>query len=300
MSGFSYIPPSGGLAIEQGYSSIWEKNLFYSTWLQPEITFTSKYTVDGNGQIMVRKPADVDATEPGSPGRMFVHGKPTDTFVPIYLCNNYQESDPIFQATLNSVSQDNALRASRMEVVVDKVTAGVNLSALAALVDQSTVKTVDTATLKTAKEIILRARREAVEQKAVGLDVVLCTPAFYETIMNAAGDKFDTDFNNRIASEGRVGRWLGMDFYEVNGFAAGSAKYIKNFDDAATETKTTVSFENISFILYNHNALSVIPNLQSMGMVDGRPLMTGVFAQVESNFGFKVTNPKLSYVCKTA
>ena len=156
------------------------------------------------------------------------------------------------------------------------------------------------ATTKTAKEIILSARREAVEQKAVGLDVVLCSPAFYETIMNAAGDKFDTNFNNQIASEGRVGRWLGMNFYEVNGFAAGSAKYIKNYDDAATNTKTTVNFDGISFIMYNHNAFSVLPNLESMSMVEGRPLITGVFAQVESNFGFKVTNPKLSYVCKTA
>lgn len=300
MPSFDYIPPAGGLAIEQGYSTIWEKNLFYSTWLQPERTFTSKYFVDGAGVICVRKPDDVDAAEPGAPGRMFEHGNPTDNFVPIYLCNNFQKSDPIYQVTLESVSQNDALRTSRMETVIDQINAGVNLSALAALVDQSTAKTVDSATTKTAKEIILRARREAVENKAVGLDTVLCTPAFYETIMLAAGDKFDTEFNNRIASEGRVGRWLGMDFYEVNGFSAGSAKYYKNFDDAKTKSMTTADFSKVSFVMYNHNAFSVLPNLVKMGLVDGTPLMNGVFAQGEANFGFKVTNEKLAYVYKTA
>lgn len=297
MPTFDYIPPAGGLAIENGYSTIWEKNLFYSTWLQPEVTFTSKYSVDNAGVICVRKPNDVSATEPGAPGRMFEHGNPTDTFVPIYLCNNYMESDPIFQVTLESVSKNDALRASRMEVVVNKITSGVNLSALAALVTQSTAKTYDAS--KTAKEIILNARRQAVENKAVGLDVVLCTPAFYEAIMLEAGDKFDTDFNNRVASEGRVGRWLGLDFYEVNGFAAGSAKYFKTFDDANSKTFTTADFSKVGFVMYNHNAFSVLPNLVNMGLVDGRPLMNGVFAQGESNFGYKVTNPALAYVYST-
>lgn len=298
MPTFDYIPPheSTGVAIEQGYSTIWENNLFYNTWLQPERTFTSRFMVDGVGTIMVRKPADATETIPGKPGRKFNHKNAADSFVPINLCNNYQESDIIYGAALASVQNDSKVKTMHLENVINKINGGVNLSALAALADQSTAINGAALTASNVKAQILAARRQAVENKAGSVDVVLCSPATYETIMLAAGDKFDLNFNNQIASEGRVGRWLGLDFYEVNGFAAPTAQYFKDFESSAT----SVALSGIDFIMYDHNSFAVVHNLMDIGITEGRPILTGVFAQGEANFGYKVTNDKRAYVRKTA
>lgn len=134
-----------------------------------------------------------------------------------------------------------------------------------------------------AKHIIVEARKEVVTGKGVA-DTVLCSPDFYASILEGAGDKFNPIMNDKINATGNVGNWLGFNFIEAPQLSAVSKFYYDH-----TGAKKTVSFENVDFIMYNHRTLSIIPNFESARIIPSEHF-TGSKAQVELNVGYRVRN----------
>jgi hypothetical protein len=56
----------------------------------------------------------------------------------------------------------------------------------------------------------------------------------------------------------------------------------------------------VDFIVYDYNAFSALTNLEVFRLIDGGKDFNGVLSQVEVNMGYRVTNPDLVYVHKTA
>lgn len=74
----------------------------------------------------------------------------------------------------------------------------------------------------------------------------------------------------------------------------GTIKYY----DSANQLKS-VDMSGVDYIMYNHEALSIISNFELARIVDSENF-SGSKAQVEMNTGYKVTNNELVYVRKTA
>ena len=119
----------------------------------------------------------------------------------------------------------------------------------------------------------------------------MCTPEFYGKVLLAAGAEFTPTMNDRIASTGNVGQWLGMTFVEANGLT-GSITY---YDSSGT--LKTVDTSEVQYIMYYHEALSVINNFEVARIIDSERF-AGSLAQVEMNTGYKVTNADLVFVRK--
>ena len=82
-----------------------------------------------------------------------------------------------------------------------------------------------------------------------------------------------------------------MTFIEANG-AQGSIKYYDS-----TGAQKTVDLSGVQYIMYYHEALSVISNFEVARIVDSERF-AGSLAQVEMNTGYKVTNSVLARVRK--
>ena len=80
-----------------------------------------------------------------------------------------------------------------------------------------------------------------------------------------------------------------MTFVEANG-AAGSIKY---YDHSGTQQ--TVDMTNVQYVMYYHEALSIVSNFDLARIIDSERF-SGSLAQVEMNTGYRVTNPDLAAV----
>lgn len=139
--------------------------------------------------------------------------------------------------------------------------------------------------------MVITVRKEIIASKG-SADVMLCSPEFYAAILEQAGSEFVLQSNEFTNSTGQVGKWLGFNVYEVSALAETQGKYY----DSANVLKT-VPFAKVDFIMYNHEALSIIPNFSVSRIVDSENF-AGSKAQVELNTAFKVTNQALVRVRK--
>lgn len=276
------------LNVDERYARILEPNLYYNPVLVPGVTFTDKYQIGPAGQIYVHK-ITTSAVAAGKPGRDFTDTVVEDTLVPIQLNNNFQRSYKIYGVQAAAVEfgvADEALATATQEIREGWLQCG-----LACLAQEGTAATL-TAAITDVKKDIIATRQEIVEGKGRA-DVVMCTPAFYGQVLLAAGKDFTPVANDRIASTGNVGQWLGMTFVEANG-AQGSIKY---YD--ATGTLKTVDMSKVQYVMYYHEALSIISNFETARIIDSERFV-GSLAQVEMNTGYKVTNADLAYVRSVA
>ena len=131
-------------------------------------------------------------------------------------------------------------------------------------------------------------RTEVVKAKGKA-DVVLCTPELFSIILEASGSEFTPEINNYMNATGQVGKWLGFTFVECTGLAEGT--YAPEYYDYSG-TKQTVAIEDLAkvdFIMYNHEAFSIVPNFEVARIVDSENF-AGSKAQVEMNCGYRVTS----------
>jgi hypothetical protein len=276
----------GQFNVDERYSSILEPNLYYNEVFAPNTTFTDKYEIGPAGQIYVHQ-ITTSAVESGTPGRDFTDTAVSDTLIPIQLNNNFQRSYKIYGVQANAVDfrvADEALSTATKEIREGWMQCGI-----ACLVQEGTAATLTTA-IDDVKADIIATRKEIVNGKGRA-NVVLCTPDFYGDVLLAAGKDFTPVQNDRIASTGNVGQWLGMTFIEANG-AQGSVKYYDS-----TGTQQTVDMSQVKYVMYFHEALSIITNFEVARIIDSERF-AGSLAQVEMNTGYKVTNKKLAYVRK--
>lgn len=276
----------GQLNVDERYSAILEPNLYYNPVLVPGVTCTDKYEVGPAGQIYVHK-LTTAAVSPGTPGRDFTDTAVADTLIPIQLNNNFQRSYKIYGVQAAAV--DFAVGEEALATATQEIRQGWMQSGLGCLVQEGTAATLDTA-ITDVKEDIIATRTEIVTGKGRA-NVVMCTPEFYGKVLLAAGAEFTPTMNDRIASTGNVGQWLGMTFVEANGLT-GSITY---YDSSGT--LKTVDTSDVQYIMYYHEALSVINNFEVARIIDSERF-AGSLAQVEMNTGYKVTNADLVFVRK--
>lgn len=283
--------------VDERYSPIFEPNLFTNAWLVPGATCTNKYMEGPAGGIFVHKLKNVAAVEPGTPGRDFNHETTQDDLIQIALNNNYQKSRKIYGVQAAAVAAP--LANEVLATATQEVREGREYSALACLLTEGTTGA-DTAavTADNVKETILTARA-AISKKKGRANVILCSPDTYANILTAAGKEFTPNRNERIQLGGQVGEWFGFTVIECNALASTAAiKY--NDYSGASKTVATADLEDVDFVMYYSEALSVVDNLNAMRMLDNVADFVGTLGQVEVNTGLRVTNGDLVYVKKHA
>lgn len=284
----------GSVNVDETYAKIAEKNLYTNTWLVPGATCTDKYTEKAGG-VYVHKLVSTGKKKPVAPGSRFTDTAAEDNLIQILYNNAYHDSKELYNTTLEAVNFD--LAAETLNDIVECIRESAQSSALACLITEGTALGDTTAaTGENAKELILAARQTISEKKGTA-NVVLCSPAFYTKVMLAAGKEFTPETNERIVSSGKVGRWLGMTFYEVNDFSNGEAEYRDNSN--TTKTITSANLALVDFIMYDGRVLSYIPLLNMMRLKDSEHF-NGVLAQAEMVAGFKVTTPACVAIKKHA
>lgn len=201
--------------------------------------------------------------------------------------NNFQKSKKIYGVQAAAVSI--ALGNEQLQIATSEVGEGWSQSGLACLIKEGTAAS-DTSAITKAnvKSKILAARTEIVKAKGKA-DVVLCTPELFSIILEASGSEFTPEINNYMNATGQVGKWLGFTFVECTGLAEGT--YTPEYYDYSG-TKQTVAIEalaKVDFIMYNHEAFSIVPNFEVARIVDSENF-AGSKAQVEMNCGYRVTS----------
>lgn len=201
--------------------------------------------------------------------------------------NNFQKSKKIYGVQAAAVSI--ALGNEQLQIATSEVGEGWSQSGLACLIKEGTAAS-DTSAITKAnvKSKILAARTEVVKAKGKA-DVVLCTPELFSIILEASGSEFTPEINNYMNATGQVGKWLGFTFVECTGLAEGT--YAPEYYDYSG-TKQTVAIEDLAkvdFIMYNHEAFSIVPNFEVARIVDSENF-AGSKAQVEMNCGYRVTS----------
>ena len=279
----------GTLNVDEKYSAILEPNLFNESVFAPGVIYTDKYETGPAGQILVHK-LSTTAVEPGKPGRDFTDEASADSLITIAINNNFQKSKKIYGVEAAAVAF--SLANEQLSLATQEVKEGWNQAANACLVTEGTASAVTTA-ITSATDALIDERTALAKAKGKA-DVVLCSPDFYGMLLKEAGDKFMPVRNDKIAATGAIGTYLGFLIIEDNGLSATNAKYI----NSAGTTKTA-AFSGVQFVMYNHNALSIVNNLEAMRIVDSENFV-GSKAQVEMNTGYTVTNPALVRVRKVS
>ena len=279
----------GDLHVDAKYQPIILPNLFYRTWLVPGVTYQD-VSSDANGAWFWHKLTSTGAPEPGVPGRDFVDEKAADTLVQATFNNNFQRSKKIYAVQAAAVAMPVA--NEHLGLAINEVAEGKNLSGLACLITEGTVSETTTAITKSNfEDQVLAERQKVVENKGTA-DTVLCSPAFFASMLGWAGTKYTPSTNEKLlaaAAGGQVGSYLGMNWIEVNAFAHKAD--IKYYDYSGTlKTVTAADLANVDFIMYDHNAFGVGDNFTMARLRDSENF-AGTKAQAEDNTAFRVLEP---------
>lgn len=276
----------GSLHVDEKYAGILEPNLYHNSVFAAGKTFTDKYQVGPAGGIFVRK-LKTTPVKVGTPGRDFEDEKSEDELIPIVLNNNYQKSKKIYGVQAAAVQVP--LANEQLSIATRECGEGWNQSGIACLITEGTASETTTAITKTNVKAQILAERKAIVEKKGKADVVLCSPAFYATILEAAGDQYTPQTNEYMNQNAQVGTWLGFLFIEASGLAEGT-NAPEYYDYSGTKKSvTTADLAKVDFIMYNHEALSIVTNFDTARILDSENF-SGSKAQVEMNSGFRVTS----------
>lgn len=284
--------------VDERYSASFEPNLYHGAWMMPGVTFTDKYQTGPAGGYYVHKYKKEDAVSPGTPGRDFVHELAEDDLIHILLNNNFMKSRKLYSVAIN------AIEARAAEELMADTTAlvreSINGSGLAALVNEATAFSETGSVDKdNIKDAILSVRTELSKGAASSAKVILASPAAYSAFLGAAGKDFTTGRNESIQGTGVIRDWYGFTILEASQLGAGND--YKYYDySGVLKTVTAATFGAINFVVYDYQAFSALTNLAIYRMIDGGKDFNGTLSQVEVNMGFRVTNPDLVYVHKSA
>ena len=269
--------------VDEKYSALLEPNLYYNGVFADGKTFTSKYEVGPAGGIYVHK-LNTNAVAVGTPGRDFTDELTTDELIPIIMNNNYQKSKKLYGVQAEAIEADVA--DGLIEDATAEIAESVQASGLACLVSEAgtTASTTGAVTTANIKKLVLADRKAIVKAKGKA-DVILMSPDTFATLLEASGSEYTPVANDAVNATGQVGKWLGFDVYECAGLSATSGSYYNS-----NGSLTTATFTAVDYIMYNHEALSIIPNFERSRVIDSENF-NGVKAQVEMNMGFKVTSP---------
>lgn len=278
----------GNVNVDEKYKPIVLPNLFYKTWLVPGVT-CQDVSSDNNGAWYWHKLTSSGAAVPGTPGRDFSDEAAADTLVQATFNNNFQKSKKIYGVQAAAVAYPVA--EEHLALAINETTEGKNLSGLACLITEGTASgETDAITKDTFQKTIVAERKEVVKKKGIA-DTVLCSPDFFATMLEFAGDKYIPSTNEKLlaaAAGGQVGSYIGMNWIECNGLSNGED--ITYYDFSSTQkTVTSANLAKVDFIMYDHNTLGVGDNFNMMRLIDSERF-SGSLAQVEDNVAYKVLN----------
>lgn len=280
----------GNFYLPSRYSDILLPNFFYNSFLQPGVTYTDRYQMGTAGQIFVPrlKPGTVALKEPCS---TFDHKDIGNELLQITLNCTYMSSKKI--CALQETVADYALISETVRLTARELAEAWNISGLAALITEGTggsVEITKPTNLDELKTDILSARTELYKNKRNGR-IVLCSPDFYQMVMQFAGTLYTPSINDRMIYSGEVGEWLGLRFINLNLLqsAAGTFQY---YDYTWTKkTLQSTDIDKVAYILYDPEAFSVLINFNRNRMIESPDFM-GQYVQTVLNSGFRVTDPQ--------
>lgn len=286
----------GNLHVDEKYKPVVLPNLFHRTWMVPGVTFQD-VSSDSNGAWFWHKLTSSGAAEPGTPGRDFTDEAAADTLVQATFNNNFQRSKKIYGVQAAAVAMPVA--NEHLGLAINEVAEGKNLSGLACLITEGTTSATTTAITKANFDDQVLAERQAIVEAKGTADTVLCSPAFFASMLGWAGSKYVPSTNEKLlaaAAGGQVVSYLGMNWIEVNGFA--HKKDIKYYDYAgAQKTVAAADLALVDFIMYDHNTFGAGDNFTMARLIDSERF-AGTLAQTEDNAALRVLEPGVVRVRK--
>lgn len=288
----------GNLHVDEKYKPIVLPNLFYRTWMVPGVTFQD-VSSDNHGAWFWHKLTSTGAAVPGTPGRDFTDEAAVDTLVQATFNNNFQKSKKIYGVQAAAVAMPVA--NEHMALAINEVAEGKNMSGLACLITEGAASPTTTVITKSNFDDQVLAERQAIVEAKGTADTVLCSPAFFASMLGWAGTKYVPSTNEKLlaaAAGGQVGSFLGMNWIECNAFA--SKTDIKYYDySGALKTVAAADLNKVDFVMYDHNALGAGDNF-TMARLRDSERFAGVLAQTEDNVAFKVLESTVVRVRKHA
>lgn len=272
----------GSLNVDEKYSSILEPNLYHDSVFADGMTFTSKYEDGPAGGIFVHK-LGTSAVAVGTPGRDFQDEATADTLIPIVLNNNFMKSKKIYGVQANAVALN--LANEQLSIATKEVAEGNTLGGLACLVHEGTASANQGTSLTTSNiKAQILADRKAIRDAKGSADVLLMSTGAFAILLEKFGSEFTPVANDYVNANGQIAKWLGFTVMECSALSEASADYYDY-----TGTKQTKALNGVDYIMYNHEALSIVPNFDVARIVDSENF-NGSKAQVELNVGYRVTS----------
>lgn len=284
----------GKFFLPSRYSDILLPNFFYNSFLQPGVTYTDRYQMGTAGQIFVPKlkPGTVELQEPCSD---FDHKDIGNELLQLTLNNTFMSSKKIYSQ--QETVANYALISETVRLTARELAEAWNISGLAALITEGTGGTVELdkpTNLEELKRDLLSARTTMYKNKRNGR-LVLCSPDFYQMVMEYAGTLYTPSINDRMIYSGEVGEWLGLRFININLLQsdAGEFEYINYGWDRKKVGGDEI--KKIAYILYDPEAFSVLINFNRNRMIESPDFM-GQYVQSVINSGFRVTDPESIFI----
>lgn len=282
-------PASTGHYVDDKYSSLVEPNLFAGNVFQPGATFTDKYQTGPAGQIFVHKPGvgTVSSTVPGADFNETVVG---DSLITISLNKQYNRARKIYGATTASVAYD--IAAAELETALQEVRTAWNIDAASAIVDADGIRVLTNITTLTAANDIYDSivdARQALRELKANPDTLIVSPATYSKLLKAPEFQRSVQPDTAVIRDAYVGRVAGLNVYEYENLSS-AAGNLTNINGTTADITWDADNDALEYIVYDHDALSIVTSVNVVGIWDGMPRYNGVVAEVEIVSGFKLTN----------
>lgn len=284
-------PETTGHTVDDRYSPLVEPNLFAGNVFQPGVSFTDKYQLGAAGQIIVHKPGTntISATAPGAD---FNETVVADSTITISLDKQFNRARKIYGATVASVAY--GIAAAELETALQEVREAWNLEAASAIVNEDEIRVSSNVTTVTAAndiyDTIVDARQELRDLKAHP-DTILVSPATYSKLLKSDEFQRAVDIDNDVIRNAYVGRIAGLNVFEYEDLED-AADNLTDINGGTDDITWDGDNDALEFIVYDHDALSIVTSVNVVGTWDGMPRYNGVVAEVEIVSGFKLTNPK--------
>lgn len=282
-------PATTGHYVDDKYSPLVEPNLFAGNVFQPGVTFTDKYQTGPAGQIFVHKPGTgtVTATVPGAD---FTETVVQDSLITISLNKQFNRARKIYGATVASVAY--SMAAAELETALQEVREAWNIEAASAIVDADGIRVASNVTTLTAANDIYDTivdARQALRALKANPDTIIVSPTAYGKLLKSDEFQRSVDLDNQVIRDAYVGRIAGLNVYEYENLSS-AAGNLTNINGTTADIAWDATNDALEFIVYDHDALSIVTSVNVVGIWDGMPRYNGVACEVEIVSGFKLTN----------
>jgi hypothetical protein len=282
-------PATTGHYVDDKFSPLVEPNLFAGNVFKPGETFTDKYQIGPAGQIFVHKPGTgkVTATVPGADFTETVVG---DSLITISLNKQFNRARKIYGATVASVAY--SIAAAELEVALQEVRSAWNIEAASAIVDADGIRVVSNITaVVTANDVYdtIVDARQALRALKANPDTIIVSPTTYGMLLKSAEFQRAVDLDNQVIRDAYVGRIAGLNVYEYEDISS-AAGNLTNINGTTADITWQAGTDELEFIVYDHDALSIVTSVNVVGIWDGMPRYNGVACEVEMVAGFTLTN----------